>query len=162
MKKNEKILIGVLVLAVIIVILIGVFLKKDDEDVVAQDPNTEQQGGENQEEEEKYTTELEDGTKINTSEDFNSTKTYKDLEISNIQFTEKDGMTVLLADVVNKGTSAHAPEIVKITILGDNEEVITEIKPVIGDIEAGETVQLNASVTADVANAKDFRIEPAE
>ena len=115
-----------------------------------------------QEEEEKYTTELEDGTKINTSEEFNSTKTYQDLEISNIQFTERDDMTVLLADVVNKGTSAHAPEIVKITILGDNEEVITEIKPVIGDIEAGETVQLNASVTADVANAKDFRIEPAE
>ena len=161
MKKNEKILIGVLVLAVIIVILIGVFLKKDDEEVVAQDPSTQQQG-ENQEEEEKYTTELDDGTKINTSEEFNSSKTYKDLSISNIQFTERDDMSVLLADVTNNGTSAHEPEIVKITILGDNEEVITEIKPVIGDIEAGETVQLNASVTADVANAKDFRIEPAE
>ena len=161
MKKNEKILIGVLVLAVIIVILIGVFVKKDDEEVVAQDPNTQQQG-ESQEEEEQYTTELDDGTKINTSEEFNSSKTYKDLTISNIQFTERDDMSVLLADVTNNGTSAHEPEIVKITILGDNEEVITEIKPVIGDIEAGETVQLNASVTADVANAKDFRIEPAE
>ena len=71
-------------------------------------------------------------------------------------------MSVLLADVTNNGTSAHEPELVKITILGDNEEVITEIKPVIGDIEPGETVQLNASITADVANAKDFRIEPME
>lgn len=161
MKKNEKILIGVLVLAVIIVILIGVFVKKDDEEVVAQDPNTQQQG-ESQEEEEQYTTELDDGTKINTSEEFNSSKTYKDLTISNIQFTERDDMSVLLADVTNNGTSAHEPEIVKITILGDNEEVITEIKPVIGDIQPGETVQLNASITADVANAKDFRIEPME
>ena len=157
MSSKEKRGIAVLIAITIIVIIIVMVSGKKEK--VNEGPRNETQ---QTEQEEKYTTELEDGTKINTSEDFNSTKTYKDLEISNIQFTEKDGMTVLLADVVNKGTSAHAPEIVKITILGDNEEVITEIKPVIGDIEAGETVQLNASVTADVANAKDFRIEPAE
>ena len=71
-------------------------------------------------------------------------------------------MSVLLADVTNNGTTRHEVEIVKITILGDNGEVITEIKPIIGEIEPGETIQLNASITADVANAKDFTIEAAE
>ena len=109
--------------------------------------------------EEKFTTELSDGTKINTSEEFNNVKTYKDLEISNIQYTEKNGMSVLLADVTNKGTTTHEVEIVKITILGENGEEITQIKPAIGKIEPGATIKLNASITADVANAKDFKIE---
>ncbi len=109
--------------------------------------------------EEKYTEVLDDGTKINTSEEFNNKKRYKSLEISNIQYTEKDGMSVLLADVKNMGSTKHEIEIVRITILGENGEEITKIKPVIGNIEPGETIKLNASITADVANAKDFKIE---
>ena len=35
----------------------------------------------------------------------------------------------------------------------------TEIKPVLGKVKAGETIKLNATITADVANAKDFEIE---
>ena len=84
------------------------------------------------ENEEKYTTELDDGTKINTGEEFNSTKTYGSLEISNIQFTEKEGMTVLLADVTNKGSTTHENEVVEITILGENGEELSTTKPVIG------------------------------
>lgn len=71
-------------------------------------------------------------------------------------------MTVLLADVTNKGSTTHENEIVKITILGENDEELSTTKPVIGKIEPGETVKINATITADVANAKDFRIESAE
>ena len=110
----------------------------------------------------KYTTELDDGTKINTGEEFNSTKTYGSLEISNIQFTEKEGMTVLLADVTNKGSTTHENEVVEITILGENGEELSTTKPVIGKIEPGETIQINATITADVSNAKDFTIEAVE
>ena len=99
---------------------------------------------------------------MNTSEDFNNTKTYGNLTISNIQYTERNGQSVLLADVTNNGSTRHEVEIVKITILGENNEVITEIKPVIGDIEPGETIKLNASISADVANARDFTIEAAD
>ena len=158
MNTNEKRWIVLLVAVVIIaIVLIVVLTNRNGEEAVQQ--------GEQENEivnEEKYTTELEDGTKLNTSEEFNNTKTYGNLEISNIQYTEKDGMSVLLADVTNNGTTRHEVEIVKITILGDNGEVITEIKPIIGEIEPGETIQLNASITADVANAKDFTIEAAE
>ena len=158
MNSNEKrwviLLVAVVVIAIVlIVVLVNANSKKD-----------EVQGGTGNpvENEEKYTTELEDGTKINTGEEFNSTKTYGNLEISNIQFTEKEGMTVLLADVTNKGSTTHENEVVEITILGENGEELSTTKPVIGKIEPGETIQINATITADVSNAKDFTIEAVE
>ena len=154
MSSNEKrwlVLLGVVII-IAVVIIVGI-ARENNKPV--QTPIEEEQVVN----EEKFTTELSDGTKINTSEEFNNVKTYKDLEISNIQYTEKNGMSVLLADVTNKGNTTHEVEIVKITILGENGEEITQIKPAIGKIEPGETIKLNASITADVANAKDFKIE---
>ena len=156
MNSNEKrwivLLVAVVVIAIVlIVVLTGNKGKKEQIDQGA--------GQEIEVNEEKYTEELADGTKINTSEEFNSTKKYGNLEISNIQYTEKEGMSVLLADVKNTGSTKHEVEVVKITIIGENGETITEIKPIIGEIESGETIKLNASITADVTNAKDFKIE---
>ena len=155
MNKDEKRWIILLVAVVLIAIVFFVVIIGGDK------ANKEEQNTTTNEttNEEKYTEQLEDGTKLNTSEEFNSSKKYGNLEISNVQYTSKNGMSVLLADVKNNGTTVHEREIVKITILGDNEEVITEIKPVIGKIEPGETIKLNASVTADVANARDYKIE---
>ena len=161
MNNNEKrwviLLVAVLIIAIVLIVVIVNSNKNKEKGQVAQ-------GGQSQIEDkgENYTTELNDGTKINTGEEFNTTKKYGDLEISNIQYTEKDGMTVLLADVTNKGSTTHENEIVKITILGENDEELSTTKPVIGKIEPGETVKINATITADVANAKDFRIESAE
>lgn len=161
MNNNEKrwviLLVAVLIIAIVLIVVLVNSNKNKEKGQVAQ-------GGQSQIEDkgENYTTELNDGTKINTGEEFNTTKKYGDLEISNIQYTEKDGMTVLLADVTNKGSTTHENEIVKITILGENDEELSTTKPVIGKIEPGETVKINATITADVANAKDFRIEPME
>lgn len=153
MKKSEKKWIMLLIgISLVIILIIGLSL----------------QGGKTEEEkteevnEEKYTTELSDGTKINTSEELNKEKTYGNLKIGNIQYTEQEGMSVLLADITNTGSTKHEMEIVKITIIGENDEVITEINAIIEEIEPGETVQLNASITADVSNAKDFKIEAVE
>ena len=156
MSRNEKrwiiFLVAVIVIAIVLIVGLANGGKNDE---------IQQGEGEPVVNEEIYTTELSDGTKLNTSEDFNNTKTYGNLTISNIQYTERNGQSVLLADVTNNGSTRHEVEIVKITILGENNEVITEIKPVIGDIEPGETIKLNASISADVANAKDFKIEAA-
>lgn len=155
MKDSEKKwIIGLIIVAAIIIVVLFVFANnRKTEDQVAGGETTENEVGE------KYTTELEDGTKINTSEELNNTKTYNGLEISNIQFTERDGMSVLLADVKNTNSTKHELEIVKINILGENGEVITDIEPIIGEIEPGETIKLNASITGDVTNARDFTIE---
>ena len=159
MSKNEKRWIILLVAVVIIAIVFFVLITRGNN---GEEGNTQNATTNEVVNEEKYTEQLEDGTKLNTSEEFNSSKTFGNLEIGNVQYTSKDGMSVLLADVRNNGTTTHEKEIVKITILGDNGEVITEIKPVIGRIEPGQTIKLNASITADVANAKDFRIEAAQ
>lgn len=158
MSKNEKRWIILLVAVVVIAIVFFVIITRENKKEEENTQNTTNEVAN----EEKYTEQLEDGTKLNTSEEFNSSKTFGNLEIGNVQYTSKNGMSVLLADVKNNGTTVHEKEIVKITILGDNGEVITEIKPVIGKIEPGQTIKLNASITADIANAKDFRIEAAE
>ena len=154
MSKKEKIWIGIL-LIILAVVIIGVVIatgKRSDGEL----QNTQPQ---NQANEEKYTTELNDGTKINTSDELKKKKKYGDLEISNIQYTEKDGMTVLLADVKNTGTTTHESEVVKITILGEQGETLAETKPILGKVEPGQTIKLNASFIVDVSNAKDFKIE---
>ena len=159
MNQNEKrwivLLVAVVIIAIVFFVVLG-FRNKDGDDLADNSQNVPTN-------EEQYTVQLDDGTKLNTSEDFNSNKTYGDLEISNIQYTTRpDGMTVLLADVTNKGTTNHELEMVKITILDQNGEAITEIRPLIDAMAPGETVQINASITADVSNAKDFTIEAAE
>ena len=158
MSKNEKRWIILLVAVVVIAIVFFVIITRENKKEEENTQNTTNEVAN----EEKYTEQLEDGTKLNTSEEFNSSKTFGNLEIGNVQYTSRNGMSVLLADVKNNGTTVHEKEIVKITILGDNGEVITEIKPVIGKIEPGQTIKLNASITADVANAKDFKIEAVQ
>ena len=161
MNSNEKrwviLLVAGVIIAVIFFVVITNINKGDGEN---QNNVTQQQSVQNTSNEE-FTTELDDGTKINTSESFGQTKTYNNLEISNIQFTSKDGKSTLLADVKNTGTTTHEPEIVKIVLLDENGNTVTELKPAIEKIEPGETAQINSSVSADVANVKDFRIEAA-
>ena len=152
MNSNQKrwmILVGVIV--VLIIVLAIVFSTRGER-------QNEVTQGESEANEEIYVTELEDGTKLNTSEDFNNEKRYGNLVIRNMQYTQQNGMTVMLADVANEGSTVHEPEIVTITIYGENNEVITELHPAIGRIEPGETIKINASSTADVANAKDYAI----
>ena len=161
MNSNEKrwvvLLVAVLVIAIVLAIVLSTIGKNEEQ--VPEQGQVQQEQTVN---EEKYTTQLEDGTKINTSEELNGTKTYGDLEITNVQFTEKDGVSTLLADVTNKGTTTHESEVVKITILGENGETITELKAPLGEVKAGETIKLNTMATADITNAKDLKIEAAE
>ena len=150
MNSNEKrwviLLVAVLVIAVVLIVGLGTG-KNRQEQVQMQGGTSMQQG--------------DDGNaspRVNTDENFNETKTYGDLEISNIQFSEANGSSVLLADVTNKGDSTHEQETVKITIIGqDDKETI--VRAIIGKIEPGETIKLNTSLSADVVTAKDFKIE---
>ena len=85
---------------------------------------------------------------------------YKDIEISNIQFTYENGKSVLLATIKNTASTKHTSEIVKLTILGENNQVIDEVNAILPNMQAGETKQLNTTISgADSVNAKDFKIE---
>lgn len=154
--KERKVvftLIGIMVVILIIVICVRGFNKpKGEEENITS--NNEAVANE-----EKYVTQLDDGTKQNNSPLLNSKKTYKTIEISNIQFTSQNGSSVLLADLKNTGSTDFAGETVKLILLGENNEVLKEIPTAIPKVKAGESKQWNAILTADVVNAKDVKIE---
>ena len=91
MNSNEKrwviLLVAVLIIAVVVIVAF-VIPKGNGEGEPAQQNEAVNES--------KYTTELEQGSKLNTSEDFNSTKTYGDLEFSNIQFSATNGVSTCL------------------------------------------------------------------
>ena len=158
MNKNEKrwivLLVAVLVIAVVLIVGLNMSGNKQDT-TIGQSQTQGTTGTQAGDESTDY------ATRVNTNDDFNATKTYNDLEISNIQFSENNGTSVLLADVTNKGDSTHEQETVKITIVGEDDSETT-VNAIIGTIEPGETIKLNTSMTADVVNAKDFKIEAGE
>ena len=145
--------IGILLVILLIVIGVKTFGKPKNNVAVENNNNTTVN-------EEKYTVDLSDGTKLNNSEELKNTKKYKGLEISNIQFTSKNGSSVLLADVKNTGTTNFVAEEVKVVLIGENGETIKEIGAYIPSVAAGESKEINSIVTAEVvANIKDFKIE---
>ena len=164
MNSNEKrwivLLVAVIIIAIVLIVALNVGNRENN--LTNNEQGQIQSNGSQNEEQNNTTIELEDGTTVNTSEKLNSAKTYGSLEISNISFEEKDGITYLVADVTNKGEAVHEPEIVELTLLGENGEEIKTIRPVIGRVAPGETIRLDASTTTDVVSAQDFRIEAAQ
>ena len=124
MNQDEKrwivLLVAVIIIAVVFFVVLGI--EKNNQENVAEVPQNDQQN------EEQYTVELDDGTKLNTSESFNSNKTFGDFEVSNIQYTTRpDGMTVLLADVTNKGDTRYDVQEITIKILDTQTNIDVNI-----------------------------------
>ena len=107
---------------------------------------------------EEFVEVLEDGSKLNKSEKFSKTKKLDGLEIRDIQFREIGGITTLLATVENKSGKAVEKRWIKVYVLDKSGNTITTVRGIINAMNAGETTQLNMGVTADVANAYDFKV----
>lgn len=150
MKKNEKRMI--LILLVVLVIAIIIF---------AVNKNSNKNKGENQTEEnntEKYVQVLEDGTKLNTSEQLNKTKQVGNYKFENMQLTEQGSQTVLLADVTNTGSTETSIQLVDVTLLDENGNEIITVGGIISPLKPGAKTQFNAGMTLDYANTYDFKI----
>ena len=107
---------------------------------------------------EEYTEKLEDGTKLNTSNELNKTKKFAEYEFSNIQCTNKNGQTVLIANVKNTSGTAKKSQLVNVIFIDKNGQELLTVGGIISPLEAGETKQFNVSITLDYANAYDFKI----
>lgn len=107
-----------------------------------------------------YITELEDGQKENNSPALKEDKTFKKIDITNINFVYNPGnnMTTITADLINTGTEEQLQEIVDLKILGQSREEIVTIEALIPNIKPGETKKLRSSATADLSTASDFEI----
>ena len=147
MKKSEiKMIVIILIVGLIV---IGVMLATR---------GTNKKGEETTETEESYTEVLEDGTRINTSDKAKKTKTVEGLEISNLQITEKDNVTVMLGTITNKGKETKEDITLKIKILDRNGKEITTVENYIGKLEVGKSTQLNTSTTYDYADMYDYEV----
>jgi len=158
-EKQEKgitaiaLVVITLIAIMLIIIMVNTFRKKEPENVGPV------QGEEQGIEQEEYVQILQDGSKLNKSEELLKEKKLDELEISNIQLKETGGITTLLADVKNNTNHEIQERDVTIEVLDKQGNVITRLNGVIDTVGAGEKVQLNMSVTGDVANAYDFRIK---
>ncbi len=147
MKKSEIRMIVIILIVGLIVI--GVMLATR---------GTNKKGEETTDTEESYTEVLEDGTRINTSEKTKKTKTVEGIEISNLQITEKDNVTIMLGTITNKSTETKEDITLKIKILDRNGKEITTVENYIGKLEVGKSTQLNTSTTYDYADMYDYEV----
>lgn len=166
MKKSERRMILVLILVAVIVIAVLVSVRNKNnntDDVVDDNGSVAENGGETPNEEVgEFVEVLDDGTKMNTSDKLAETKTFSNYEVSNIQLTESNGQSLILADVKNIGETKADVVLIDITLLDKEGQEIVTIGGIIGDVEPGQTVQLNSSATTDFSNAYDFTIKISE
>lgn len=148
MKKNEKRMI--LILIIVSVLIIGVVY------ILTRPKKSEE---ENEKPKEEFVEVLEDGTKFNISNKLKEEKTIEGLKIGNIQLTEKNGQSVLLADVTNNTSKDSEVFLINIKLYDKTGKEIAIIPGIVSPVKAGETVQLNAGITEDYANAYDFTVE---
>jgi len=165
MKKSERRMILILVIVAIIVIAVLVKVRSGNNSDGSNDSNsgrlssgTSSSDDENSTTKEDFVQVLDDGTRLNISNKLAETKTFGDYEISNIQLTESDGLSKILADVKNIGTTDAETKFIEIVVVDESGNELVSMNSMIGEVAAGETIQLNASATADFANAYDFTI----
>lgn len=156
MQKKEKRMIAILL--IILIIAIAVFVinnnKNKENGKNAKNENTAYEN----EDPEEFVQVLEDGSKINTSEELNKTKQIGTYKFENIQLAEQNNQTVLLANVINTGNKATEMQLVDITLLNKNGEEIITIGGIIEALEPGANTQFNSSMTLDYTNVYDFKI----
>lgn len=152
-KKFIFTVIGFLILIMIVVLSI----KSSNKNKLEQ-----QKTSENNTQLEDYVTSFEkigSDVKVNNNEDLAKTKTYNNIEMSNIKFTSQNGNSVLVADVKNIGEIKHEKEIITLSIIGSDDTEIATLDTILTDLEPGETKQLTVLATADIVNAKNFIIK---
>ena len=160
-KSNQRgITLVALVLIIVGVVLLGGILlsfvfKKEGA------PNNKQTvGADNQEQiDNEFVYEMEDGSKLNVSKEMQKEKRVGNLKISNIQLKETNGITTLLAEVENTGKEESKEKVLQIEVIDKNGKEIITIRCPIDSVKTGEKVQLNTSITANIANAYDFRVK---
>ena len=143
MKKKEKIAIGVLI-AITIIAIIALMIMNNKGGKSASKKN---------ETKSDMSYELEDGTQLNTSSKLNEIKKFDGLEISNIQITQKDNVSLLLAKIANISNTKQGGYVIDIKIIDKQGNEIKTVPFLVKELEPGETTQLNASATFDFVDA---------
>lgn len=154
MKPKEKkmilLLIGITIVVTVIAIIMNNSSQEEKQEITKADKTVELQ--------EKNVKVLEDGTKLNTSNKLKQSKKINGLEISNLQLTEKNNVSVLLGTVKNVTDTKQGGYRINVKIVDEQGNEIITVGAIIGELEPGETTEFNTSATFDYANAYDFTV----
>ena len=87
---------------------------------------------------------------------------YKGLKIKNIELKAEGGISKLTATIENKSGEDYSGEKVNIVFENKDGTEYARLEAVIPAVDNQKTNEIDAGTTADIANAYDFKIEPAE
>ena len=102
----------------------------------------------------------EDGTKVNNSSEFSTTKKYESYEITDAKIsTSSDGRTTFTANVKNIGSSETTGTLVNIILVDKKGNKVSKLSTYIRALKSNETMSLNAGIDKDLSNAYNFYFE---
>ena len=104
-----------------------------------------------------YVKQSENGTKINISPKINQDMKLNELDIKNIQLTCKNGITTLLADVLNNTNEDLAMKNINIKLLDENNKEIRTVNGYIPALKIGESTKLNVAMSSNLIMAYDIK-----
>ncbi len=102
---------------------------------------------------------VEEGVKENTSSKLAEPKTYKGLTLSNIKLKAEGGITRLTATVENNSSQDYEGEEIVIVFTNSDGSEYARLNGILPSIKVGDTNELDAATTSDVANAYNFTVE---
>lgn len=158
MKKSE--MKGIMILAIVAIavigIIIGVRVGKEKDDKV-----DKIQGGSNAgiQQGEEYTQVNSEGEKINTSKKVNENKDTGEFTLSNVSLKETNGETAISARITNKSGKKQASFLGNIVLLDKSNNEIGRIPVRISELEEGQTMEIEATITENYVNAYDYKLE---
>lgn len=144
--KGKKIILLILIIIVAAIIFIANKKTNNNENKLEEN-NTE-----------GFVQMLDNGIKLNISTKLNQEKEINGLKFKNIQLTEQNGQSVLLADVINTNEKATELTLVDIELLDKAGNEIITIGGIISPLQPGATTQFNTGVALDCTNVYDFKI----
>lgn len=150
--QRIRIIISVIIIIIVFIICFKTLSKKDVD-------NTENSGNEfvlYDSSITDYVKVSEGGIKINTSPEINHDRKLNELDIKNIQLTCKNGITTLLADVLNNTNKDFEMKNIKIKFLDENNKEIRTVSGYIPALKIGETTKLNVSMSSNLITAYDI------
>lgn len=156
--NNKKSIINIAILLLIIAIIIGIIVYINKNEDMENRGTVKNEIVEENRPVEEFVQILEDGTKYNTSDKLKETKRFEDFEITNLQLTEKDNVTLLLGTITNVGKTKQGGYPINVKLVDKNGNEIITIAAIIGELEPGESTQLSTNVAENCANAYDFTI----
>lgn len=150
-------IVVVLVIAVVTIFLVKKFvLDKDDTNTIID--NTPVEHNLNELKFDKYT-KVENGVIINKSEKIKEDKIVDEFTISNYELTYEHG-TILIGTVKNN-SNVNITERTNVIIkfLDEQGNEIGNMMGSIPPVDAGDTVQINTSTSAEIMNVYDVKVE---